>query len=325
MNAVTRLVDFDDRDFDPFIADELMFGDTLDPYAKLAELRARGPVHALSYREYMGLPADHTAGHLPHYTIVGYDEVLVAEFFAQEFRYDVVIERGRLEQTAGNFFPDVDVWKTAVTHHHAPHAIVATLKELDVRREILRDESVVREVDDWHLFVRIHLAGADSGKVLQATEQAAALETTHVNGGVTKNFARRASERSRIETVRQQVAILGHDRHHGGEVDVEAQHAQHFAGDPAECARGGKIAVLANRAGGRHRCEYATQPVNQPAFLIDAEERWCGNDFANAVEQRPQLFWTSDVAAEDNDAARLYVFDEGACFLVKFRSRKTDK
>ena len=74
MNAVTRLADFDDR-FDPFLADEVMFGDCLDPYSKLAELRARGPVHALSYREYMGLPPDHTQGHLPHYTVVGYDEV----------------------------------------------------------------------------------------------------------------------------------------------------------------------------------------------------------------------------------------------------------
>ena len=74
MNAVTRLADFDDQ-FDPFIADEAMFGECLDPYPKLAELRAQGPVHALSYREFMGLAPDHTQGHLPHYTVVGYDEV----------------------------------------------------------------------------------------------------------------------------------------------------------------------------------------------------------------------------------------------------------
>jgi cytochrome P450 len=74
MNAVTRLVDFDDN-FDPFIADAAMFGECLDPYPKLAELRAKAPVHELSYREYMGLPPDHTQGHLKHYTVVGYDEV----------------------------------------------------------------------------------------------------------------------------------------------------------------------------------------------------------------------------------------------------------
>jgi len=75
MNAVTRLADFDDPSFDPFIADELMFGDCRDPYPKLAELRAKGPVHAIGYREYMGLPGEHTSAHLPHYTVVGYDEV----------------------------------------------------------------------------------------------------------------------------------------------------------------------------------------------------------------------------------------------------------
>ena len=75
MNAVTRLADFDDPAFDPFIADELMFGDCLDPYPKLAELRAKGPVHELGYREYMGLPPEHTSAHLPHYTVVGYEDV----------------------------------------------------------------------------------------------------------------------------------------------------------------------------------------------------------------------------------------------------------
>ena len=58
MNAVTRLADFDDPTFDPFIADELMFGECLDPYPKLAELRAKGPVHKLDYRVFMGEPAD---------------------------------------------------------------------------------------------------------------------------------------------------------------------------------------------------------------------------------------------------------------------------
>lgn len=75
MNAVTRLADFDDPTFDPFLADELMFGSALDPYSKLAELRAKGPVHKLGYREFMGEYPDVTSAHLPHYTVVGYDEV----------------------------------------------------------------------------------------------------------------------------------------------------------------------------------------------------------------------------------------------------------
>ena len=75
MNAVRRLEDFDDADFDPFIADEAMFGDTADPYAKLAELRAQGSVHALNYRVFMGLPADITSADVEHFTVTGYDEV----------------------------------------------------------------------------------------------------------------------------------------------------------------------------------------------------------------------------------------------------------
>ena len=58
MNAVRHLEDFDDSDFDPFIADEAMFGHCPDPYGALAELRRQGPVHALNYRVFMGEPPD---------------------------------------------------------------------------------------------------------------------------------------------------------------------------------------------------------------------------------------------------------------------------
>src|SRR5215203_3401115 len=75
MNAVTRLADFDDPTFDPFLADELMFGSDLDPYSRLAALREKGPVHALDYRKFMGEQPDVTSGHLPHFIVVGYDEV----------------------------------------------------------------------------------------------------------------------------------------------------------------------------------------------------------------------------------------------------------
>ena len=75
MSAVHPLQDFDDPGFDPFIADDLMFGDSDDPYPKLAELRRKGPVHALDYRVFMGLPADMTSSDVQHFTIVGYDEV----------------------------------------------------------------------------------------------------------------------------------------------------------------------------------------------------------------------------------------------------------
>ena len=88
-----------------------------------------------------------------HLQIVSHDEMFVAEFLAQQLGDDVVVERCRLEQAAGYFLSDVDVWKAAVAHHHAAHAIVRALKEFDVRREILCNQIVVRKLHDRHLFV----------------------------------------------------------------------------------------------------------------------------------------------------------------------------
>ena len=104
MNAVTRLADFDDPTFDPFIADELMFGSSLDPYPKLAELRAKGPVHKLDYRVFMGEHADATSGHLPHYVVVGYEEVVRCltepETFSNEaYKLNLGISFGRSVST----------------------------------------------------------------------------------------------------------------------------------------------------------------------------------------------------------------------------------
>src|SRR5689334_14429533 len=75
MASIPRLQDFDDPTYDPFLADEDMFGDTADPYAKLAELRGQAPVHEGDYRVLLGLSPDVTLGHLKHFTVVGYEEV----------------------------------------------------------------------------------------------------------------------------------------------------------------------------------------------------------------------------------------------------------
>ena len=93
----------------------------------------------------------------------------------------------------------------------------------------------------------------------------------------------------------------------------------------SERARCGEVAVLANRARGGHRRKDSAQAVDEAAFLIDAEERWCRNEFADAVEQRAKLFRTGDVAAEDDDAAGLHLFDQGACFCVELSARKSDE
>src|ERR1043165_2867141 len=88
-----------------------------------------------------------------HLEIVSHDEMFIAELFAQQFRHDVVVERRGLEQTTGHCFSDIDIWKTAVTDHYTTHAIVASLKEFDVRRKILCDQIVMRQLHNRHLFM----------------------------------------------------------------------------------------------------------------------------------------------------------------------------
>src|SRR5215213_11626046 len=99
--------------------------------------------------------------------------------------------------------------------------------------------------------------------MLQAAEAASALQPAHVNSGVTEDFTWRTPIRSRVETVREQIAILGHDRHDGGKVDGETKHAQHFAGDSPQSACCCKIAVLANRPCSRHGREYSAQAIDE--------------------------------------------------------------
>ncbi|EDZ97958.1 cytochrome P450 [Burkholderia sp. H160] len=67
--------DFEDPTFNPFLADELCFGDTLDPFQKVHELRSKGAVIEGEYRTLTGGPIDITLSHLQHFTVLGYDEV----------------------------------------------------------------------------------------------------------------------------------------------------------------------------------------------------------------------------------------------------------
>ena len=50
-------------------------------------------------------------------------------------------------------FFDVDVGKAAMADHYTAYPIVSTLKQLDVRREILCNQIVVRKPDNRHLFM----------------------------------------------------------------------------------------------------------------------------------------------------------------------------
>src|SRR5262245_23680637 len=97
--------------------------------------------------------------------------------------------------------------------------------------------------------MRIDGAGADPGKVLKTPETAGPLQSAHVNSVVAQNLTRRAAERSREKSVGKFAARLSDGRHDGRKIDVEPEHAQHFARDPAQGAHTREIAMLANRAG----------------------------------------------------------------------------
>lgn len=74
MQTYPVLEDFDDPSFDPFMSDEEIFGTLADPWTPLAELRRKGPVHAMPYRPYVGMPPDASLPEMPHVLVLGFDE-----------------------------------------------------------------------------------------------------------------------------------------------------------------------------------------------------------------------------------------------------------
>lgn len=73
MSAIPRIKDFDDPNYDPFLADEEIFGDHENPYPALAELRRRGSVHEGDFREFFGLRRDITfPPEIRHFMVLGY-------------------------------------------------------------------------------------------------------------------------------------------------------------------------------------------------------------------------------------------------------------
>ena len=79
MAPTVRIEDLADPTFDPYLSDELVFGDLDDPYPRLADLRAQAPVHPADYRAVMGIPTLDGEGAPPHYMVLSYagvDQIL---------------------------------------------------------------------------------------------------------------------------------------------------------------------------------------------------------------------------------------------------------
>ena len=73
MATAIKIQEFDDPTYNPFLSDEVNFGDDLDPYPRIHELRARGTVLPGSYRENLGYTCFYGPG--PKFSVLGSKEV----------------------------------------------------------------------------------------------------------------------------------------------------------------------------------------------------------------------------------------------------------
>jgi cytochrome P450 len=79
MTTTARIEDLADPTFDPYLSDELVFGDLADPYPRIAELRVEAPVIEADYRVVMGIPALDGEDAPPHFMVLsfaGVDQIL---------------------------------------------------------------------------------------------------------------------------------------------------------------------------------------------------------------------------------------------------------
>ncbi|ATI80750.1 cytochrome P450 [Sphingobium yanoikuyae] len=75
MEAAIKIEEYDDPSYDPFSADDINFGDTLDPYPLIAQWREHAPVLEGDYRPKMGLQSAMYPDR-KSFTVVGSDEIL---------------------------------------------------------------------------------------------------------------------------------------------------------------------------------------------------------------------------------------------------------
>ncbi len=88
MGNLPPLKDFDDPQYSPFVADHLAYGDVHDPYPRLRELAARGPVIEGEFRTALGMATDTTSVGMRVFMVFGYDEIRTAHANADVFSND---------------------------------------------------------------------------------------------------------------------------------------------------------------------------------------------------------------------------------------------
>jgi cytochrome P450 len=89
MSVINPIVDFEDKNYDPFKVYLDNFVDSNDFYGRLSRLRARGPVVKGDFMTLLGGEADSNYTHTPNYTVLGYEEIMTVNRDPETFSIDV--------------------------------------------------------------------------------------------------------------------------------------------------------------------------------------------------------------------------------------------
>jgi cytochrome P450 len=88
VSNLAPIVDFDDRNYNPFLRDEDAYGDIEDLHSVLAPLRERAPVHRCDLLTLLGWAPDTNFSSMPQFTVLGYQEVLEVDGDPQTYSID---------------------------------------------------------------------------------------------------------------------------------------------------------------------------------------------------------------------------------------------
>ena len=124
--------DLEDSTFDPYLADDLMFGDLEDPYTPLAQLRAVAPVVEGDITASIGLPIELAQGYDHEFTVVSYaaaEQILTDPVtFSNRPLGELLANYGPL--LSGMDPPDHTRYRRIFQHAFAPAALQAWTQQI---------------------------------------------------------------------------------------------------------------------------------------------------------------------------------------------------
>jgi hypothetical protein len=90
MSGIAPIVDFEAKDYNPFLLDAQAYGDIEDIHGRLSILRDRAPVQKGDLLTLLGWSVDPnvSAAALPQFTVLGYEEVLKVDGDSETYSID---------------------------------------------------------------------------------------------------------------------------------------------------------------------------------------------------------------------------------------------